>query len=241
MKHEHRNPNAGCCEAMQHELLEAACDGGDVQSLSNATRVHLVRCAACRDELLAQRELLAELQSVLQPEPLPSGLSERIWQRIESAAHSGGASKMRRPTVRWGAVAAAVVLAVAPAAAWWFARVHLGGRAPTLIAKTTDAQPAPAIADGIATSDAAAKFALSDDESAAVVEALTYVAWDAPVDEGVSKIPLTSASIASKSTSTQSQASGTVLPWTSDDDWDRPLAAERGAPRGSSGRSSSAS
>lgn len=191
---------------MADDLLIAACDPAASGGHGSASlQQHLAVCADCRARLHDQRALMSELRSVLAPDTHDHRTAARILAGLGERRREPG--RRRAP------------------AAWLLAGAAAAGLMAALSARPL-LQPEPAAGpDSLAAGrPAAAALQLSDLETDEIRAALALVAWDAPLDSGLSAVPLV------PNSNDASQARSAVLPWTAEDDWDRPAQARNRKP-----------
>ena len=98
------------CDGLRPELVAAVARETPNVGLTPELRMHLTRCAECREMLLQSRDVLAELRTLCQPTPLTDDLVERIEQTVtrSSAPRSIRLWRAARPLL---SIAAALLLA----------------------------------------------------------------------------------------------------------------------------------
>lgn len=190
------NPRIDGCESYRDELMEAVCRSTPAHAHSPALRAHLSRCAACREQLCADGDLVSELERALRPEPL----SETEWSRIRSRL-SPVSSAVRLRGAGWllgSAAAAAAVMGI-------------------VFTPALDPLRDAAVGDGGQGAIPVLEAVLSDLEAAQLRDVLARVAWD--VADGVG---LSAAAVWVADSPSESALARSLLPWDENDDWDRP-------------------
>ena len=143
--------------------------------------------------------LMAALRAELRPEPLPESLVARIREDWDQR---GQLTISRR-----------------------YLPLHVLGIAAAACLVITLILPSPT---GKLPLESKPSIALSSDEAAAIVSAMSVIAWD---DYDEYSLELVGTSISAIKSSLQGETNSDTLPWSSDEDWDLPSSNDGGASR----------
>src|SRR5262250_3014885 len=99
------------CDDFQ-PLLHAYLDGELEAPRAAEFERHLEGCASCVHSLEAQESLRSSIQRANLYEPVPVGLENKIRRQLRESSTPASAFVLKFPTLRWLAVAAAVLLFV---------------------------------------------------------------------------------------------------------------------------------
>jgi hypothetical protein len=180
VKADKRQPGTAALE----QWLRAVCDE------TGASEPPLAADSAAAADFHEARDLVAELRTALQPEPLPEALVTAIHTRIRR--QSGRRNRVVR-FIAPLAVAAAATLAMAITTRY--------------TSTVPQAQPAESAA-----------IVLSTEDAADIVAANVLLSWEGQFQASVSEIA-TEVGGLREATERISQAGGS-LPWSAEDDWD---------------------
>lgn len=100
------------CDGLRPELITAIARETPNVGLSPELRMHLTRCAECREMLLQSRDIVAELRTLCHPVPLSDELVERIEQRVHRSAEPRALRFWRRARPILAAAAALLLAAL---------------------------------------------------------------------------------------------------------------------------------
>ena len=91
------------------DRIHAFVDGALAPETQAACQCHLANCVPCREQVAAVCDLENDLRATIAAEPVPAGLWQRIWRRIDAGAATP--PRKRRFSMAAWAAAAAVLLA----------------------------------------------------------------------------------------------------------------------------------
>ena len=189
------------CREYRDELLRCVYEAG--VEPGSELQEHLNQCAACRELIESEREMVAQLEAALGPEPLPADAMDRILARAEE-----GLSRERVHTAswRWWAGSAAVAAGLLIALVWYYS-ANDGLPAGVIESETTEAVVATGEVEG------------SPESAAVLVFAEELLSWDG----AESSAEVLAEQVVEVAETVDRRHGDSYLPWGPEDDWDLPV------------------